>query len=139
MGISFAQFGNPPSELINNAKLTISIVDEIFSIFPNQFKFSSGYRTPQHNSAVGGVSNSYHVKALAADFTPLNGNFDYYKNSLIQIVSKYGFELIDERNKNHFHIEPSPNGIKIADSSNSSSNNTVLFVAGILILVLLMD
>jgi len=33
---------------------------------------TSGYRTPEHNVAVGGVENSQHVKGQAADF--ITGN-----------------------------------------------------------------
>ena len=31
---------------------------------------NSAYRSPAHNSAVGGVESSYHVKGLAADIRP---------------------------------------------------------------------
>ena len=31
---------------------------------------NSGYRSPEHNKAVGGVPNSQHVKGLAADIRP---------------------------------------------------------------------
>lgn len=36
---------------------------------------TSGYRSPKHNSSIGGAKNSYHVKGMAADikaegFTP---------------------------------------------------------------------
>ena len=31
---------------------------------------NSGYRSPEHNAAVGGVPNSQHVKGLAADIRP---------------------------------------------------------------------
>ena len=30
------------------------------------------YRSPEHNKAVGGVENSYHVQGLAADIRPEN-------------------------------------------------------------------
>jgi hypothetical protein len=96
-----------PQSLLSNAQFTVNIVNEIFNQFPNQFTFNSGYRTPAHNAAVGGVANSYHVQALAADITPKNGNYNQYKSALTAIVGRYGWELIDERNKNHFHIEPS--------------------------------
>ena len=33
---------------------------------------TSGYRSPEHNKAVGGVANSYHTKGLAADVAPMD-------------------------------------------------------------------
>jgi hypothetical protein len=103
----YAKGATIPQNLLSNAQLTVSIVNEIFSAFPNQFTFNSGYRPPARNAAVGGVVNSFHVQALAADITPLNGNYDKYKSALKALVGKHGWEVIDERNKNHFHLEPS--------------------------------
>ncbi len=105
----YAKGATIPQNLLSNAQLTVGIVNEVFSAFPNQFTFNSGYRTPAHNAAVGGVPNSFHVQALAADITPLNGNYDKYKSALKALVGRYGWEVIDERNKNHFHLEPSNN------------------------------
>lgn len=113
-----------PQNLLSNAQLTVGIINEIFNTFPNQFTFNSGYRTPAHNAAVGGVPNSFHVQALAADITPLNGNYDRYKSALTELVGKYGWELIDERSKNHFHIEPS--------GSNSSTSTDEPIDVGII-------
>ena len=112
----YAKGENIPQQYLNNANLTVRIVNDIFNQFPNQFSFNSGYRTPAHNAAVGGVANSYHVQALAADVAPLNGNYNQYKSALQTIVARYGWELIDERNKNHFHIEPSGNSSMIGNS-----------------------
>ena len=37
---------------------------------------NSGYRSPEHNAAVGGVKNSFHTLGLAADIRPLSKNMD---------------------------------------------------------------
>jgi hypothetical protein len=112
----YAKGATIPPGYRNNAQLTVSIVNDIFNQFPNQFTFNSGYRTPGHNASVGGASNSYHLFALAADITPRNGNYNQYKSALQSIVARYGWELIDERNKNHFHIEPSGRNSTIANN-----------------------
>ncbi len=109
----YAKGATIPQNYLRNAQLTVNILNEIFDTYPNQFTFNSGYRTPSHNRAVGGVANSYHVQALAGDITPRNGNYNQYKTALTAIVAKYGWELIDERNKNHFHIEPRSGQIAI--------------------------
>ncbi len=38
--------------------------------FGHELVVNSGYRSPEHNKAVGGVPNSYHTKGLAADIRP---------------------------------------------------------------------
>ncbi len=119
----YAKGATIPQSLLNNAQLTVSIVNEIFNQFPNQFTFNSGYRTSAHNAAVGGVATSYHVKALAADIAPKNGNYNQYKSALTAIVERYGWELIDERNKNHFHIEPSKNSASLSVNNQQLPNN----------------
>lgn len=42
------------------------------------FRITSGYRCPIKNMAVGGVSNSAHLKGLAADIYCDNGNDRYH-------------------------------------------------------------
>lgn len=122
----YAKGATIPQNLLRNAQLTVNIVNEIFEQFPNQFTFNSGYRTPAHNAAVGGAPNSFHVQALAADITPKNGNYSQYKSALTAIVAKYGWELVDERNKNHFHIEPS-NKQALSTVEHQPSQNPQLF------------
>jgi hypothetical protein len=118
----YAKGATIPQNYLSNAQITVGIVNEIFDTFPNQFTFNSGYRTSAHNAAVGGVANSYHVKALAADITPKNGNYNQYKAALTALVAKYDWELVDERNKNHFHIEPS-RGKAVSTIVNYQSQN----------------
>lgn len=50
---------------------------EEFRVWYNRImNITSGYRTKAFNAKVGGVSNSYHLKGLAADFRLPN---EYYK------------------------------------------------------------
>ena len=51
-------------ELANNLQVIRDIVGPI--------KINSGYRSPAHNKAIGGVPNSQHVKGKAADLATTN-------------------------------------------------------------------
>lgn len=111
--VSISQFGNVPANLRGNAEFTISIVNEVFAAFPNRFRFTSGYRTPAQNEAANGVANSYHVKAEAADFVPVNGTYPAgEKEAIADLISKYGYEVIKHNagSGQHYHIEPMPSG-----------------------------
>ncbi len=112
--VSITQFGgseNVPSALQANANKTISILNEIFSAFPGKFRFTSGYRSPARNAAVGGVPTSYHVRALAGDFVPVSGVYLQSEiNGVRAIAAKFGYEVIIHSVKSgkHYHIEPMP-------------------------------
>lgn len=45
----------------------------IRNTFGSPIRINSGYRTPEHNKKVGGVENSQHVEARAADLAPTSG------------------------------------------------------------------
>jgi hypothetical protein len=154
----YAKGATIPKNYLGNAQITVNIVNEIFNKFPNQFTFNSGYRTPAHNAGVGGVPNSYHVQALAADIAPKNGNYNQYKTALTAIVAKYGWELVDERNKHHFHLEPSkkpasstvdnqspsqqqqqPQTITERYNSLSSQNKTIIVGGSLLLIIFLLS
>lgn len=108
-----------------NAK-TMAIVAEIFAAFPNKFRFTSGCRTPERNTAVGGVANSYHLTTRgcqAADFVPINGNFPASdKGAIGNIVAKHGYEVIvhNAGSGMHYHIEPNGTGVPVV---NNNANN----------------
>ena len=55
---------------------------------------TSAYRSPQHNAAVGGVANSYHVQGLAADIRPENlEDLDELQDLCLELVSNGGVGL----------------------------------------------
>ena len=58
-----------PPEVKENIKKLASELEKIRAAFNLPLKINSGYRSPEHNKKIGGASNSYHMKGLAADFT----------------------------------------------------------------------
>jgi hypothetical protein len=141
----FAKGATIPAELVPNAQITVNVLNAVFEAFPGVFLFSSGYRTPAHNAAVGGVPDSFHVKGFAGDFYPNDGNFAKYKSGVISILDRFGFELIDESKKPnaaHFHIEPQPGAtiktnILPSGSADKNSNGLAwLFFLGIAVIAL---
>ena len=51
---------------------------------------NSAYRSPEHNKAVGGVSNSFHTQGLAADIRPLKGESMTMFRALCDACNPFG-------------------------------------------------
>lgn len=58
-----------PADVKANIKLLAKELEKIRSAFNLPININSGYRSPGHNKTIGGASNSYHMKGMAADFT----------------------------------------------------------------------
>lgn len=59
---------NPTNpEIIDNINYTIERLDEIREKYGKPIIITSGYRCQELNKKVGGKSNSFHLKGLAAD------------------------------------------------------------------------
>ena len=56
----------PPNLEGNLIALAIAL-DSFRHWWGRPIRVTSGYRTPEHNAAIGGVPNSAHTRALAAD------------------------------------------------------------------------
>ena len=54
-------------------------LQQIRSAFGKPVRVNSGYRSPSYNKKIGGVKNSQHVQALAADLAPSSGDADDLK------------------------------------------------------------
>lgn len=140
--VSIAQFGNVPSQYLNNANFTIAIVNEIFAAFPGRFRFTSGYRSPQRNAAAGGVANSFHLTGEAADFVAINANYPTGEKAAIgAIVSKYGYEIDfhDVGSGLHYHIEPAPSGKRNYSPGQSQPEMTTVMIIGLILVVLIIE
>lgn len=62
---------------------------------------NSGYRCPEHNKAVGGAPNSFHMQGRAADIAVPN-KAERYK--LVKIAMQLGFSGI-EISSVHLHVD----------------------------------
>lgn len=45
----------------------VYLLEDLRVFYGSPITIVSGYRTPEHNEKVGGASNSYHMKGMAAD------------------------------------------------------------------------
>lgn len=84
--------------------LTLALLDPIREIWGKPIYVNSGYRSPALNKAVGGVSNSQHMKGQAADITTGNTASN---RKLFALIRDDGFDfdqLIDEADGTWIHV-----------------------------------
>lgn len=85
------------------AQSLIDTLENIRRHFNEPVHINSGYRTPKWNEKVGGTSNSYHCKGMAADIWVRNHNtaeVAKYANSIMEnggIIRYTNFVHIDVR------------------------------------------
>lgn len=48
---------------------------------------NSGYRSPEHNAAIGGVPSSFHLRALAADIRIIGMSPTQVKNTILDLIT----------------------------------------------------
>lgn len=68
----FASRDGAPSPYgpMNVQQELVDFLNQLRLRFGKPLVVTSGYRSPEHNKAVGGVANSYHTQGLAADIRP---------------------------------------------------------------------
>ena len=66
-------------------------LDEARELAGVPFKITSGYRSPQHNSDVGGRVGSSHLKGLAVDISCDNSG---HRQKILTALIKVGFKRI---------------------------------------------
>ena len=58
----------PPSvEVVRNLRCLANRLQVTRDILQKPIKINSGYRSIQYNAKIGGTSNSFHIKGMAAD------------------------------------------------------------------------
>jgi uncharacterized protein YcbK (DUF882 family) len=58
-----------PLEVLQNIKTLAGQLQIIRDEIGKPITITSGYRSPQHNKAINGAKDSYHVRGMAADIT----------------------------------------------------------------------
>jgi len=92
---------NTPSwEIVANLARLASFLDNLREAWGSGIRVTSGYRCPQLNAAVGGVSNSAHQYGNAADIVPVNGKMNEFEAFLRKwVVGKKWDQIIYETSK----------------------------------------
>lgn len=94
----------PNASVINNlTALVDNVLDAARKLYDKPIKINSGYRSPELNKAVGGVSNSQHILGEAADITTGTKEGNKVLFNLIRENLKFD-QLIDEKDYTWLHI-----------------------------------
>lgn len=98
----------------NLVALVDNVLDKARDAWGKPIKVNSGYRCPELNKAVGGVSNSQHLTGEAADISTgtKEGNkwlFNYIKDNCVYD------QLIDEQKYSWVHVSYKHNGANRRD------------------------
>lgn len=91
------------NEVVGLNRSFVALLDKAREYAGIPFVINSGYRTPEHNAAVGGVDGSAHTKGLAADIRALTGSDTY---AIIGGAIKAGIKRIGiNRSEKFVHLD----------------------------------
>lgn len=79
----------------------LNMLDAVRKQFGKPIKINSGYRTIARNKKIGGVTNSSHLRGLAADISCKNSKDRFF---LINLLLKAGFKRIGIANS-FIHVD----------------------------------
>ena len=77
-----------PDNVLSNIKLLATQLQILRDEIGQSIHINSAYRSPSHNSSIGGVKNSFHIQGMAADII----SKDYTPKKLYKVIQK----LIDQ-------------------------------------------
>lgn len=89
----------PPDNIKEHLKKLIEFLNPLREAWGSAIRINSGYRCPELNAAVGGVSTSAHVEGWAVDMYPTNNKFEEFKQFIIEYLKDKVFDqCIQESN-----------------------------------------
>ena len=102
-----SEFDSPdlPGSGENMSKDFLKLLDKARSKADTPFKINSGYRTPPHNSKVGGKSSSSHLVGKAAD---IHCTDDALRSKIVEALLEVGFHRIGIA-KTFIHVDDDEN------------------------------
>lgn len=106
-----AQYGidNTPDDIarVNLKTLVHMVLDPVREAYGSPVIVSSGYRCPALNAKVGGAEHSYHLRGMAADIYPKDGDLErlYYTIGELHVRRKIGItECYIDHKRGYIHI-----------------------------------
>jgi hypothetical protein len=91
------------------APVSLELVKKLQKIrdgFGGAVHITSGFRCVKYNSFVGGAADSQHLYGLAADISPLSGDFKGLVQAVMDNIVSGGCGLYPEKNFIHVDIRP---------------------------------
>lgn len=76
---------------INMDATLLQMLDELRFRYGKPIRITSGYRTKEHNEAVGGVPDSSHLRGLAVDIAATSSR---ERHNLLRLAIEVGFNRI---------------------------------------------
>ena len=124
-GTIAAPRGNASPAVAGGAPVGEAIEAAVKSAVPGAV-ITSGLRSPEHNAAVGGVPNSYHLTDQARDVVPPPGMSMAQFGQTVQAALPPGTKIINEGT--HLHIQPVSRNVQSADAAAPQPGGPASFV-----------
>lgn len=107
---SLSEFECPCCRRVMLSPDLLARLDHLRMVINRPIYINSGYRCPEENRRVGGVSDSYHLRGMAADIHIR----DFLLSDLILYAKELGFNGIGiyyKKNFLHLDVRPGPKHI----------------------------
>lgn len=96
----------------------VAMLEKLRTFLGGKIVIINGYRSPAHNKAVGGSSNSTHLKGYAADICCYDASGKVISAKKVCCVAEdLGFSGIGYMRSNHVHVDMSPSRIWRGDET----------------------